>query len=314
MMLSRVAERLYWMARYLERAEDTARLVNSYSQLVLDIPRGIEPGWEVLLNIFDASTAYQNRYRKINERNIMKFLMVDTDNQSSMSSSVAAARENVRTTRDALPGQAWELMNEFFLYVNEHAEGSTTRNHRFPFLESVVARNQQLNGLIETSVTRDHALWFIRLGQLIERADMTSRIVDVATAATAAIGKRRSDPVPEIPLLWANMLKSLSATAAFRRRIGPMVTGEEAIDFVFKNRIFPRSILFCLDGIEETCGHLKAPSGLFRSLRSIISPINRYHADLESLPELHALIDDLQAGLADLDEACRDIWFAPAPG
>jgi uncharacterized alpha-E superfamily protein len=309
MMLSRVAERLYWMARYLERAEDTARLIGEYSHLILDIPRGVEPGWNVLIDTMDAAPDFNKRYRNLSERNVIKFLLADRDNACSIHHSIVAARENVRTTRDVLPAQAWELVNELYLYVADSAEGSLSRSHRFRFLEIVVARNQQLNGLIQTSVTRGHTLWFIQLGQLIERADMSSRIIDVTTAA---IESHDDAQLLDVPLLWANLLKSLSATAAYRRQIGPTLNPDDVIDFVLKRRQFPRSIVHCLDGIEETVGRLKAPGGMLRSLRMILRAINHYQADAGSPSELHQLIDEFQMGLADLDEAIREIWFAQA--
>jgi uncharacterized alpha-E superfamily protein len=309
MMLSRVAERLYWMARYMERAEDTARLINAYSHLILDIPRGVEPGWNILIDTLDAQEAFQSRYRKMTERNVVKFLLADTDNPSSIRLAIQGARENVRTTRDVLPAQAWELINELHLYVGDSAEDSLARTPRFDFLETVIAKNQQLNGLIHTSVTRDHSLWFIKLGQLIERTDMTSRIVNVATSAINA-DRRRT--LPEVPLLWANLLKSLSATAAYRRYVGPVLAPDEVIDFILKRRPFPRSIVYCLDNIEETVGQLRAPTGLLRELRETVNSINRYNADIESPERLHKLIDKLQIRLADLDEAIHEIWFALA--
>jgi uncharacterized alpha-E superfamily protein len=308
MMLSRVAERLYWMARYLERAEDTARLINAYSHLVLDIPRGIVPGWNLLIDTLDAAPAFSGRYRKVSERNVIKFLLADTDNPSSIRVSISSARENVRTTRDVLPAQAWELVNELHLYVREAAEASLARTQRLEFLETIIAGNQQINGLIHTSVSRDHALWFIKLGQLTERADMTSRIVDVATAAIRTPAK---DAIPEVPLLWANLLKSLSATAAYRRQIGPMLTPDDVIEFVLKRRQFPRSIVHCLDSIEETVAQLKAPDGLLRSLRQALRPITQFRSDIYEAPQdLHRLIDEFQIVLGDLDEAIHEIWFA----
>jgi uncharacterized alpha-E superfamily protein len=310
MMLSRVAERLYWMGRYLERAEGTARLVDAYTHLILDIPRGLEPGWQILIDTLDAAPLFQARYQNVSERNVVKFLLADRDNPSAVRHSIAAARENVRTTRDVLPAQAWELVNELHLFVADAAEQALPRKHRFEFLETVIGRNQQLNGLIHTTVTRDHALWFIKLGQLIERADMTSRIVDVATAAIGSTG----DPaLPEVPLLWANLLKSLSATAAYRRQVGPMLTPEEVIDFVLKRPQFPRSIVYCLDSIEETIAQLKAPGGMLRSLRVSLRPISRYAADIQAPDRLHRLIDEFQIGLGDLDDAIHEVWFARAP-
>jgi uncharacterized alpha-E superfamily protein len=310
MMLSRVAERLYWMARYLERAEDTARLISAYSHLILDIPRGLEPGWNVLIDTLDAGPEFESRYRKVTERNIIKFLLADRENTCSIRHSIGVARENVRTTRDVLPAQAWELVNELYLYVADSAESSLARTQRFAFLENVIARNQQLNGLIDTSVTRDHALWFIRLGQLMERADMTSRIVDVSTAA---IHSHRLSAMPDVPLLWANLLKSLSATAAYRRQVGPILTPDEVIDFVLKRRQFPRSIVHCLDSIEETVAQLQAPDGMLRSLRQTLRPIVQHHADVDAPDKLHCLVDNFQIGLADLDAGIQELWFALPP-
>jgi uncharacterized alpha-E superfamily protein len=307
MMLSRVAERLYWMARYLERAENAARLVSAYSHLVLDIPRGLEPGWNVLIDTLDAGPLFAARYQNLTERNVVKFLLADRRDGCSISHSVSYARENVRTTRDVLPAQAWELVNELYLYVTDTADSSLSRAQRFEFLETVIARNQQLNGLIQTSVTRDHALWFIKLGQYVERADMTSRIVDVATAA---INSHNQTTVPEVPLLWANLIKSLSATAAYRRKVGPVLTPDEVIEFVLKERLFPRSIVHCLDSVEETVAQLKAPDGMLRSLRLLHRPIVQYRADIEAPDKLHRLIDQFQAGLADIDSAIQETWFA----
>jgi uncharacterized alpha-E superfamily protein len=306
MMLSRVAERLYWMARYLERAEDTARLVSAYSHLILDLPRGAAPGWHVLIDTFDSKPRFAKRYRKSTERNVMKYLLVDTDNASSIPFSIMTARENVRTTRDVLPGHAWELVNELRLSVTAIGDSVLARTPRFEFLERVIASNQQLNGLLQTSVTRDHAYWFISLGQLIERADMTSRILRVATQAIHA---HRSHSLPELPLLWANLLKSLSATAAFRRSAGPLVEPNEVIEFILAQHRFPRSIIYCLNSIEETVGHLKAPAGLLRSLRHIVREIGHYRPDIESPQKLYDVIEGLQVGLAEIDESIGELWF-----
>lgn len=309
MMLSRVAERLYWMARYLERAEDSARMISAHSHLILDIPRGLEPSWKVLIDTFDAAPAFNARYQNESERNVIKFLLADSDNPTSIRYAISTARENVRTTRDVLPAQAWELVNELYIYVSEQADHSLARTPRFEFLETVIARNQQLNGLIQTSVSRDHSLWFIELGRLIERADMTSRIVDVATTA---IDSHDASTVPDVPLLWGNLLKSLSATAAYRRKIGPTLTPEEVVDFVLKRRQFPRSIVFCLDRVEESISRLQGPPGMLRSLRLILGPLNRFKADMNKPMKLHKLIDEFQASLIELNDAIDETWFGQA--
>lgn len=307
MMLSRVAERLYWMGRYLERTEDTARLIRAYTHLILDIPRGTEPGWHVLLATLDVDTEFEQHFRRISERNVVKFLLDDKRNPSSIRSSVALARENVRTTRDALPAQAWELMNEMYIQVNEEAESSIARRSRFDFLDRLIARNQQLNGLIDTSASRDHALWFMQLGQYIERADMTSRVLDVAIAA---IRERSQSRAESLPLLWTNFLESLSSRSAYRRESGPIIKPDEAVRFVLSSHRSPRSIVFCVNQIEEIIGQLKAPAGMFRQIRGLERGVKRFLAAPRDEDALHLYIDTLQIELADIGQAIHESWFS----
>lgn len=306
MMLSRVAERLYWMARYLERAEDTARLVNAFSLFVLDIPRGMEPGWDALVRTIDAQSLFAERYAKATERNTIRFLLADKSNPTSIRHSVRLARENVRTTRDVLPRFAWELMNELHLLVDTQAGKSVARSSRREFLDHIIGMNQQFNGLLDTTVTRDHTLWFIRLGQFIERCDMSSRIVDVAAIS---ISELAGGPIPGAPLLGANLLQSLSATAAFRRRTGPVIVPDEVIEFVFKSSTFPRSLTHCINAIEETASQLKAPGGMLRQIRSMARKVQRIDTSAEARDQLHALIDEFQADLGELHEGISEHWF-----
>ena len=309
MMLSRVAERLYWMARYLERAEDTARLVNAFSLFVLDIPKGMEPGWDVLVRTIDAQTVFASKYSNATERNTIRFLLADDANPSSLRHSVRMARENVRTTRDVLPRFAWELMNELHLLVDKRATKSVARGARREFLDVIIGMNQQFNGLLDTTVTRDHTLWFIRLGQFVERCDMSSRIVDVAAHS---FSERAGGPIPGAPLLGANLLQSLSATAAFRRSTGPIIVPDEVIDFVFKSPTFPRSLTHCINAIEETTSQLKAPGGMLRQIRSMARKIQRIDTTAPGRSHLHARIDEFQADLGDLHEAISEHWFLSA--
>ena len=305
-MLSRVADRLYWTARYLERAENTARLVNAYSHLILDIPRGAEPGWNVLIEIFDAQPAFNGRYKNLVERNVVKFLLADTDNVSSIRYSVRMARENVRTTRDVLPTQTWELVNELYLLVEEQSKQAVARQHRFEFLEDLIARNQQIHGLIEGSLLRDAGLGFLSMGQLLERADMTTRIVDVGAAI---IIERARQAFPEVPLLWANLLQSLSATSAYRRKVGPTLEPNPLVDFLFADTQFPRSVLYCVNHIEEIVGQLKGPAGLLRAVRRCAAKLQKLSTEKLTIAELHELIDELQLALAEINDGIGHVWF-----
>ena len=306
-MLSSVAERLYWTARYLERAESTARLANAYSQFILDIPVGLEPGWDSLVRTINGNAAFENRYKRYTERNVLKFLVADADSMASVRYSINAARQNVRTTRDCLPESYWELVNELNIYVREHATASVTRRDRFEFLDTIAARTQQLTGLIQSNMTRDHAYRFIRLGRMVECADMTSRFVDVATATTIRLAE---EDAAAASWLWVNLLGSLSAQSAYRREVGPVVDAADIIDFIFKSKSFPRSIHYCLNSIDEEVQSLVNPKHVWFRARQARSKLLAFDTGNLSLRDLHDRIDELQVQLIKLDDEIRMTWFS----
>lgn len=310
-MLSRVADRLYWMARYLERAEDTARLTYAYTHLVMDIPRGSEPGWEILVSILDAEHIYNSHYRVYNEQNVLKFMIADLDNIGGIYHAIKAARENVRTTRDVLPEEAWEHVNELYLYAQEFAESSIGRRHRYQFLEQVVARCQMINGLLMTTLPRDHANRFIKLGHLLERADMTTRIVDVGAAAL--LGEERHYSTVD-SLIWASLLKSLSAMGAYRRSIGPLVDPGSMVNFVFREPALPRSVRFALNGIREELGPLKRNTAAIKLVDRARRKLSRFDPEVRSREELHQFIDQFQLSLTELNQTIEQTWFMPEDG
>ena len=151
-MLSRVAEKLYWMARYIERTENTARLIRSYNRLILDIPVGSEPSWLILADILDAKAEFKQAYSDISEQNIHRFLIRRKTAKTSLHFSIIQARENIRTTRDVLPEDAWELINEIFIFVSMKQKTSS-RRARLIFLDRLIQHTQTLSGLLETTLT-----------------------------------------------------------------------------------------------------------------------------------------------------------------
>jgi uncharacterized alpha-E superfamily protein len=307
-MLSRVAERLYWMARYLERAEDTARLTQAYTHLTMDIPAGSEPGWEILVNIMDAGPVFREHHRVFNEQNVLKFTIADPENPSSIQFCIKAARENVRTTRDVLPEEIWEHVNELYLYAQEHAARSVGRRNRHGFLEQVITRCQMINGVLMSTLCRDHAYRFIKLGYLLERADMTTRVIDVG--AGALLGDERINPAVD-PLIWASLLQSLSAMGTYRRHIGPLVEASSVVDFVFRERSLPRSVRFCLDGIREELVPLKNYEAAVKVLEKSRRSLSRFNAETATRDELHRFIDRFQLELNTLGGIIVTTWFTP---
>ncbi|PIE39229.1 MAG: hypothetical protein CSA53_02595 [Gammaproteobacteria bacterium] len=306
-MLSRVAQRLYWLSRYLERAEDTARLTNAYVHLIMDIPTVAGFDWDVLVDILDAQPDFAKHYRVHNEQNVLKFLIADEDNPSSIRFAVKQARENMRTTRDALPQEVWEHVNELYLYVEEYAAKSVGRRNRYGFLEQVMTRCQMIGGLMNSTLSRDHAYRFIKMGYLLERADMTTRVIDVGVAA---IFKREVLSETIDPLLWGSLLKSLSALGTYRRAVGPLVDGDAVVEFVFKERTLPRSVLYCLLGIKEEMKPLRNNEEAQKITEHARRRVSRLASVRMPRQRLHTFIDELQMTLNALNTSITDTWFS----
>ena len=263
-MLSSVAERLYWMSRYLERSENVARLIQSYNHLIFDIPIGAEPDWFILIEVLDANETFDRVISERTEANVHRFLISRTTISNSITYSINSARENARTTRDVLPEDVWEEANHLHIYASENASKSIGRRSRIVFLEEIIKRLQALNGLMESSLLRDDAYRFISIGRKIERADMTARILKVAGGD---IISRENQHVDLQPFLWGAVLDALYAKSAFRRIKGPVISKEQTLDFVLNSTDFPRSIAYCINDIDREVANLPENSELKKILR-----------------------------------------------
>lgn len=305
-MLSRVAERLYWMSRYLERTEDTARVVSAYNHLIMDIPKGAEPGWDIMVQILDAQPHFEQRFRSVNEQNVLKLLVADTKAPCSIPYSIQMVRENVRTTRDVLPEETWELVNELSLFAQESAPNSVGRRNRHAFLAEVISRCQTINGLLLSSLSRDHAHSFTKLGRLLECADMATRMIDVGAGD---IGERAEQFSTLDPLLWGALLQGLSAGSAYRREVGPIVDRQAVVNFVFLAPGFPRSVKFCVREIRNELGKLSGSEEALKVVSRLSRRMNRLNKQEMTQAELHPFIDEFQVQLNNLHVAIQDTWF-----
>jgi uncharacterized alpha-E superfamily protein len=305
-MLSRVAERLYWMSRYLERTEDTARVVSAYNHLIMDIPKGAEPAWDIMVQILDAQPHFEQRFRSVNEQNVLKLLVADTKAPCSIPYSIQMVRENVRTTRDVLPEETWELVNELSLFAQESAPNSVGRRNRHAFLAEVISRCQTINGLLLSSLSRDHAHSFTKLGRLLECADMATRMIDVGAGD---IGERAEQFSTLDPLLWGALLQGLSAGSAYRREVGPIVDRQAVVNFVFLAPGFPRSVKFCVREIRNELGKLSGSEEALKVVSRLSRRLNRLNKQEMTQAELHPFIDEFQVQLNNLHVAIQDTWF-----
>lgn len=306
-MLSRVAETIYWVGRYQERAENTARLIKVNTNLTLDLPKGIMPVWEPLISILGCQDLYDETHPEITERRIVNFLISDEHNPLSILSSLSYARENARSIREILPREGWEAINAMYNNALEHKAMSYSRNGRQPYLEMIMRDLGQMTGLLAGSMNHDIAYNFLNIGRKLERADMTTRIIDVRSDNTIP------DDVPELrpfeDMIWMSILKSLSAYQMYRQSMQVRIRRNEVLKFLFTEKVFPRSVGYCVENLalyiqslpnNKKC--MKHIAGLKKSLKQSMDK------DLDNA-RLHDYVDKLQLQLAGIHDDISSTYF-----
>jgi uncharacterized alpha-E superfamily protein len=306
-MLSRVAESLYWMARYLERAENTARFINSTTQVLLDLPRGASFGWDTLLKVAGLDALYNKHYAAANEADIMRFLIMDERNPGSIIACIHSARENTRTFREVLPMEIWERINGLYLYIRDNAAIATHgRSQRYEVLNGIIERRQLVIGLLVGSMSHDLAYHFLQLGRNLERADMTTRIIDVNSAvnlpndSTSDIARER---------LWMSTLNALSAFQMYRQHVGVHVEGPAVAKYLLTDPHFPRTVTHCLGEIESSLSVLMDYNAPLQAARIAWRRLEGMNFDDVSPAVLHEHLDQIQADLASLHDAISRKYF-----
>jgi uncharacterized alpha-E superfamily protein len=311
-VLARVAENTYWLARYLERAENTARLISVNANLLLDLQRGYQLGWLPLIEITGSRAEFESQKRRSDERDIVQFLLADAANPGSVSASLNSARENARTLRDILPTEAWEILNEFFQEFTVELPAGLNRRTRYNFLKRIVLVSQTLAGVLEGTMSRTDAYTFMLLGRNIERADMTSRIVDVRSAHI--LPAATSDLGPFQTIQWMSVLRSLSGQHMYRQTRRARVSRVESLDFALRDAQFPRSCLFCLRQVELALRSLTRSSGVLDTLAGAQHFLTQASFSELDQQGLHQLIDHLQVYLIGVHASIAQAYFPALPG
>lgn len=307
MMLSRVAENLYWMARYLERAENSARLINVNTNLLLDLPRHVQPGWAPLIEICGSHSVYTGLYADTDERSVVKFLIGDTGNAGSILSSLGFARENARTVRDFMPRETWEQVNELYLYAKGNLASGLGHRRRYEYLRGIILGVQQITGLLAGTMTHDEGYDMLRMGRNLERADMTIRIIDVRTANLLPELSKELTPFENIQ--WMSVLKSLSAYQMYRRAMQVRVRRPDVLRFLFKERLFPRAFYHAISEVEFCLMHLPRRELPLRCVSDLKERVTAAHPENFDQAGLHEFIDLLEIGLIDLNRAISETYF-----
>ncbi len=311
-MLSRVANSVYWMSRYVERAENVARYIDVNQHLSLDSPANTPQQWEALVTTTGDHEAFKARYAVADRASVIEFLAFDKENPNSILACLTQARENARMVRPTLSNETWEYINRAYLAVRAPGAREQAREATYEFC----LRVRELVGLFvsatDGSMARGEAWQFLHLGRMLERADQTSRIVDVKyyilLPSAADVG------TPLDTLQWAAMLKSVSGFEMYRQSYG-RITPSDVSQFLILDARFPRAIRFCVDAAEQSMHAITgSPPGSFRNDAERQLGRLRSRLDYTAIEEvlqagMHEYLDDFQGRLNRIDVAIGKAFF-----
>jgi len=306
-MLSRVAENIYWMARYIERAENIARLLNVNTNLLLDLPKSANVGWLPIIEILSSEQLFNEQYDTPDERNVLRFIISDQKNSGSIVSSLNFARENARTIRDIIPRESWERINDLFLLAKGNAQSGIARKHRYDYLSAVILGAQTITGQLAGTMLHDVGYDFLRMGRNLERTDMTTRIIDVRSGDLLEQEHEALTPYENIQ--WMSVLKSLTAYQMYRRSVQTRVSRPYVLKFILKDRNFPRAVFHTLGEVEACLANLPRNKEIKKQLGEIQQFVLDADPAILKQIELHKFIDELQVKLIQFNSAIADTYF-----
>lgn len=303
----------------MERVENSARLMDVYSSMLFDLPHIPDIGWGVLLDITGTHADYVKNNGDINEIPVLKYLVADANNSMSIFSCLKMLRENARTTREVIPSEAWEQINELHLKTKKSVGSSLGRRVRRELFNEIITDCQRLGGLLHGCMSHNTAFTFIMLGRGIERADMTTRIVDVGSIsllpAFRSLSRENSYMEPFENVVWMNILRSLSAYQAYRQHVHNRVRGAEVVRFLLQDNEFPRAVNYCLAALNNYLEQLPNHDEVQRAVMRVKRITSE--AKVEELLKggLLMFIDELQISIGDIHDELSKTWFGrpPAP-
>ena len=279
-MLSRTADHLFWMSRYMERAENTARMLDVNYQTAL-LPQSTavsELGWRGLLSISELSGDFARRYGEVTAKSVMDYMVRDERNPSSIFSCLRAARENARAVRGALTTEVWETTNQTWLEFNRLLRENTFERDPSGLFEWVKFRSHLSRGVQVGTMLQDESLHFVRIGTFLERADNTARLLDVKFHAVESDFYGAADARDQEYDFyhWSAILRSVSGFEVYRKVYRNVIQPEKVAELLILRQDMPRSLAACT---QEVVANLKlvAPDATSETLRRA----GRLHADLE---------------------------------
>jgi uncharacterized alpha-E superfamily protein len=304
-MLSRVAESIYWMCRYVERAENIARFIDVNLNMLLDMSLMTSQQWLPLILTTGDLQEFQTRYGEATQENVIQFLTFDRAYSNSIISCLCGARENARSVREVISSEMWEQINDFYFKVQEAAARSPSEIDWPDFFGEVKLASHRFTGVMSATMSRNEGWHFGRMGKYLERADKTSRILDVKYFVLLPSVKDVGTTLDE--LQWMSLLKSASAYEMYRKAHRHRIDPTSIAEFLLLDRDFPRSIWFCIKSAEQSLYQITG-----NSIGNWHSPVERHFGklrsdlDYTSMEEvmhngLHEFLDGLQSQFNALD-------------
>ncbi len=248
-MLSRTADHLFWMSRYMERAENLARLLDVTWQMSL-VPQSLEAAnqnWNAIIALNSLEEEFASRYSTVNAENVLRFMVSDTANHASIHSCLRLCRENAHAVRGTVTSEMWETMNSTWLEAREKTFEQIFNAGIGEFFEWVKMRSSLSRGTTLGTLLQDEAYHFIRLGTLLERADNTARILDVKYHVLRPHGDEGATDFYQ----WGALLRSVSAFEVYRKAYRDVITPERVAELLILRMDMPRSLHFCMNGVVK---------------------------------------------------------------
>ncbi len=311
-LLSRVAESVYWMARYIERAENVARFIGVNLHLQLDLEGDAVNQWESLVDTSGDAAVFKERYGEASQSTVIHFLVFDPENPNSIYSCLRSGRENARSVRETISSEMWEQVNTMYLRIQSHK--SNLDFESVPeFFRDIRLSCHLFQGITDTTMTHNEAWHFLRMGRKLERADKSSRMLDVKYFMLLPSLSDVNTPIDDIH--WSAVLKSVSGFEMYRKKYGRLIP-RDIVAFLIMDQEFPRAIRYCVHSADQS---LRAITGTAAGSFSFRSEqlMGRLHADLDFTSVdsvlrdgLHEFLDRLQAKLNTVDDHIQSDFFA----
>jgi uncharacterized alpha-E superfamily protein len=319
-MLSRVAECLYWMSRYIERAENNARILDVNLQLMLDFEsqseEAVRQHWAPIINSLEEHELFHSFYKVADGDSVVDFVTFEKKNPNSIYSCLSRARENARSVREQISSEMWEQINRLYLFIGSDEAKELFRYSAYQFYKRILEGSFQFIGLTDATMTHGEGWDFCQIGKYIERTDRTSRILDVKYHILLPSGERVGGTVDTVQ--WMAVLRSCSALEAYSKLYVGQITPGKVAEFLILNDMFPRSLRFCVHQFDAALHRISGvPGDRYGNEAERLTGQLCSDLDYSTIGEifqqgLHQYLDRLQLRLTYISDALHESYCQDA--